>query len=175
MLAIRDAVCVLLCIVGAVIDVRTYRIPNWLTASAAVLGLTLNAVLYGIRGGLEYGVLYGAGPALLGGAFVLVATFPLGALRLLGMGDVKLLGAAALFVRWPAALHLILDTALAGGVLALVLAVKRGLWATKERDIAPPDMPPGTRIEHRMPYGVAIAIGAAWVAAARHLPWLRLL
>lgn len=110
-----DALCVILCVIAAAFDLRTYQIPNWIPATAAATGLIINPVLG-----------HGALSALAGGGVLLVIAGSLGAARLLGMGDVKLLAAAGTLLRWPLAPRLIVYVALAGGVLSLVLAARRG-------------------------------------------------
>ena len=135
-----DALCLLLCAVAAVGDVRRYEIPNWIPA----LGILAALVLCPLPA------------ALLGGGFLLVLAGLLGALHLLGMGDVKLLVATGALLRWPLAALLPLHVALAGGVVAVVMLIAR----------------PSSK---RIPYGVAIALGVAWAIASRHVPALRLL
>ena len=152
-----DAIVVLVCATAVVTDVRRYQIPNWLSFGGLAAGLIVNATLGEL------------GPALAGAGVLLLIAAPLGALRLLGLGDVKLLVAVGALVRWPLALHVPLFTALAGGVVALALALRRrvvprpvhGSWT------AP-------LASHRMPYGVAIAVGALWAIASRHVALLRL-
>lgn len=147
-----------MCAIAAVHDLRTYQIPNWLCAAGVIVGLAVNAAFGHVV------------PSLVGGGVLLLAVGPLGALRLLGMGDVKLLVAVGTLVRWPLALPVVLYMALAGGVLALALSLRRrvvprvvsGAWT------APPP-------SHRMPYGLAIALGVAWAVASRDVAWLRLI
>lgn len=153
-----DLVCVLMCVIAAVHDLRTYQIPNWLCAAGVVVGLVVNAA---------FGHL---GPALIGAGVMLIAVGPLGALHLLGMGDVKLLVAVGALVRWPLALPVVLNMALAGGVLAFALVLHRRIAprATGSSWSAPPP-------SHRMPYALAIACGVVWAVASRDVSWLRLL
>jgi prepilin peptidase CpaA len=102
---------------AAVCDIRTHRIPNSLSLAGLVLGL----FGHGWRGG---------GPGLLlsleGIAVAGLALLPY-ALGGLGAGDVKLLGAVGalmgpLFLLWT-----LLGTVLAGGLLALAWAARRGV------------------------------------------------
>ena len=153
-----DLACILMCGIAAVHDLRTYQIPNWLCAAGVVVGLAVNAAFGHVL------------PALAGGGVLLLAAGPLGGLRLFGMGDVKLLVAVGTLVRWPLAPRVLLYMALAGGVVALVLSLRRralprvarGAWTS----------PPPS---HRMPYGLAIALGVLWAIASRDLPWLRMI
>lgn len=165
---VPEVACVLVCAVAAAVDVRRYKIPNWLTGYGGALGLSLNLALATAAGGVEVGLRHG-GAALIGGLFLFVIAGALGGLRLLGMGDVKLLGAVGLFVRWPLAVEVLFYTAVAGGAVALVLAVRRGVLAnvvTRE---------PGLARHHRMPYGVAIFAGVTWAVTSQYVTHLRLM
>ena len=82
-LAIRIFLEVLV-IVAAIWDIRTRRIPNWLTLSGVVLGVALNTFLFEING--LWFSLKGLGVAF-GVYFVLYL------LRAMGAGDVKLMAA----------------------------------------------------------------------------------
>ena len=94
---VHMVVLVLLLIVAAAIDVRTMRIPNWLTVTGAVMGLGLSAAIpwqeLGPRWALD-GFLW----ALGGMAAGLVLLLPLYALHVMGAGDVKLMGMVGAFV-----------------------------------------------------------------------------
>lgn len=103
--------------VACCIDVRQQRIPNWLTFGAAAAGIIFHTVV-------------GGGPgfagALLGwatGAAIFFLPFALGGL---GAGDVKLIAALGAWFAWPDALWLGLFTGIAGGVVAVVVALARG-------------------------------------------------
>jgi len=101
---------------GAAVDLRTRRVPNALTLTASALGLTSAAA--------------GAGEVALGAAF---AGFLLGLAVMLpghllggtGGGDVKLMGALGTWVGPALILRVFLYSAVAGGVLALAVAVHR--------------------------------------------------
>jgi prepilin peptidase CpaA len=155
---------VLLCLVGVAVctDLRARRIPNWLTVTGVLAGLALAC--------LEVGGFPSA--AVLGVLLALAATFPLFALGALGAGDAKLLAAVAAFVGPAGLLSVILYGGVAGGGLAVVSTVRRGvilpvlfgiqsliiylltLGRFGERSAI---HMPGA---HTVPYGVAIAAGA---------------
>jgi prepilin peptidase CpaA len=103
--------------VGAAWDLVTYKIPNKLTYTAMVIGLIAQVCILG-RSGLWMG------PAglLLGGAIFLL----LYVLRAMGAGDVKLMAALGAFVGPRAVVEIALYSAIAGGVMALGLAVFKG-------------------------------------------------
>lgn len=98
-------------------DLRTGRIPNALTFGAALVALPFHALT--------------GGPSALatagGGWLIGIALFcPFFALGGLGAGDVKLLGAIGAWIGPAAVLHVGLYSALAGGVFAVVVALRAG-------------------------------------------------
>jgi len=102
---------------ACVYDLRTRRIPNALTFGAALVALLFQA-------------LTGGSPALAtaGGGWLvgIVLFFPFFALGGLGAGDVKLLGAIGAWIGPASVLHVGLYSALAGGVFAVVVALRAG-------------------------------------------------
>ena len=120
LLAIVLAAFPALVIAGGILDLASYRIPNWV--SLALLAAFVPAAGLALMGGVSP-------PALalnLGvGAAALAAGVLMFALRWIGGGDAKLFAAAALWLGWPAAVPFLAATALAGGVLALGLMALR--------------------------------------------------
>ncbi len=108
-------------------DVRTRRIPNQLTFSAATAGLVAATLTHGGQGAVSSATGLIVGLALF---------FPLFALKGLGAGDVKLMGALGAWLGSWTVLGVAFYTTLAGGLLALGLIVKhrhgsqvlRNLW-----------------------------------------------
>lgn len=150
---------------AAAIDFRTRRIPNLLTVGLAALGVTLAATgLSGVSLGSSFAG-FVAGMVLMMPGRLLGAT---------GAGDVKLMAAVGAVLgieRMPAAF---IATALAGGVLAIVTAVRRGrLAATLDGTGRILRAPAETRkqiesagVHNKFSYGPAIAAGAllaAWL------------
>ena len=146
-----DALLILLAailLVAAVIDVRTYTIPNWLN-----LGVALLAPLFwwsvelpfwpdaAIRIGVALGVF-----ALLALAFYL---------GMMGGGDVKLAAALALWFPPLATVKLLVVMSFAGGVVTLVMILLHRAGRKEGRP--------------KIPYGVAIAIGGWAILAERYL------
>ena len=96
-------------------DVRTRRIPNWLTFTAAALGVVAATASHG-----GHGTVSSLGGLLVGTALF----FPLFVLRGLGAGDVKLMGALGAWLGTSIVFGVAFYTTLAGGVLALALIVR---------------------------------------------------
>jgi prepilin peptidase CpaA len=96
---------------GGVLDLQSRRIPNRLTVSALVIGLTANALAWGwpgLKNGLE------------GAGLCLAVLLPIVLVRGLGAGDWKFMGALGAFVGFHAALLLLLGASLVAGAMALV-------------------------------------------------------
>ena len=96
-------------------DVRTRRIPNWLTFPAALFGLVAATVAHGGPGTVSSASGFLVGLALF---------FPLFALKGLVAGDVKLMGALGAWLGTSIIFGVAFYTTLAGGVLALALLVR---------------------------------------------------
>jgi prepilin peptidase CpaA len=148
---------------AAVIDLRTRRIPNLLTATLAAIGVGLAAAGFG-RVGLGAAVL----GCLLGLAFMM----PGHIFGATGAGDVKLLAAAGALLGPADTVYAFLYTAIAGGVLALVVAVARrrvGQTLASTGRLVSGGEAARTEIEstasdNRFAYAPAIAIGVVLVA-----------
>jgi prepilin peptidase CpaA len=119
---------VTLLLTAVVCDLRTRRIPNTLVAVGIALGFFF---LIAARMGGDHFVnsvgATGIGSALLGGLTGLALFLPFYALRTMGAGDVKLLAMIGVWlgpqhVAWAA-----LWTLLAGGALALLVALGTGV------------------------------------------------
>jgi prepilin peptidase CpaA len=102
---------------AAVIDLRRRRVPNWLTAGTAVLGLAL-ATIHATRISTAAAVW-----GLAVGAVVMLPGYVFGGS---GAGDVKLLAAVGTLLGPGRTLSAFIYTTLAGAVLALVVAAQRG-------------------------------------------------
>ena len=148
---------------AAVIDLRTGRIPNPLTAVVAVGGLGLAA--FGLTGHSMTGALVGA---VLGFALMLPGHLFGGT----GAGDVKLLAALGTWLGPGGVLMAFLYSAIAGGVLAVAHAMKRRRLGTTlsraarlvaAREGAKHEID-GSAAASRFAFGPAIAVGAALAA-----------
>jgi len=153
-------------IVAAIFDVRTHRIPNWLVLLGGVTCIGGQMIQPALLG-------FGIAGALKGIAVGFALLLPLYLVRATGAGDVKLMAMVGAFLGpWGVASAALLSF-IAGGVLALSVALARGalgqLFAnlrtmlygtllsamtTGKTMITTPPASVG-----KLPYGVAIAIG----------------
>ncbi len=138
-------------------DIRTRRIPNWLTAGIAAAGFGIAA------GGGQVTPLQAALGMLIG----LVLMLPGHVIGATGAGDVKLMAAVGAVVGAGSIVRVFLYTAVAGGVFAIVVAVRRGRLQQTMFDTTRLVTAPATArvaIEaadraNRFAYGPAIAAG----------------
>ena len=130
--------------VAALFDLRSRRIPDWLTASALLGALAARAALNGVfgEGGFEEGV--------VGALLATVVAVPMAVWGRMDWGDVKLLAAVGGFFSWPAIATALLIISACGAAQAFItLAVARARAAARPAGI---------------PFGVAIAAGSALAA-----------
>ena len=148
---------------GAAIDIRTRRIPNVITLGTAVAGL-----------GLAFAGWSGISPAssMLGLLLGLLFMLPGYVFGGTGAGDVKLMAAVGAVLGVQRIVPAVLLTAIAGGVLAVVIAIgtrrlgatlRRTGWlltapAEASREIKAPDA------GNRFAYGPAILLGSVLAA-----------
>jgi prepilin peptidase CpaA len=114
---IIPAIVVSICLVACVFDVRTRRIPNVLTMSAAVAGLLYHLATSGL-GGLQT-----AAAGWILGLLLLLPYFALGGM---GGGDVKLVAALGAWLGPWETFWLAMYAGIAGGVLGLIVALAHG-------------------------------------------------
>lgn len=99
-------------LIAVITDLRSMRIPNWLTFPAILAGLVSHGITQGLDG-LLFSI-YGLG---LGFAMMLLP-FILG---VMGAGDVKLMAAVGAFLGLKGVFNAFIWTSLAGGAYALVV------------------------------------------------------
>ena len=156
-------VAIVIAIIAAVWDLRTRRIPNFLTFGAALAAIAA----HGYSGGV-----FGAGWSLTGWLVGVAFFFPIFALGGMGAGDVKLLAALGAWLGPGAAMWVALFSLLAGGVLGLVVALSYGyltqalaniLWMFQFwRSEGPRPVPEVTLATHKGPrlaYAVPVFAG----------------
>jgi len=151
---------VLLSLVAAVTDLRSRRIPNWLTVTGLLIGVAANTTLSGWSG---------LKASLLGAAVGLALLLPFVLLRSLGAGDWKLAGALGAFTGSSLLVDLLLGSVLVAGVMAMALVIYKGRTRETMRNIGHILVSlvtfrlPGERVSLdnpqslKVPYGVALA------------------
>jgi prepilin peptidase CpaA len=115
-----------LLIVACVTDLRTRRIPNALTLSAAATALLFHLLTGGWNA---------AGWSIAGCVVGALLFFPMFALRGMGAGDVKLLAAVGAWLGPSQVAIAALTTSIAGGLIALAVALGHGYLRTALRNL----------------------------------------
>lgn len=129
-------------------DLRTRTIPNLLNLAIALL-----AIPFWWSTGLH---LWPDAAIQAGIAAVLFGLFAIAfALNAMGGGDVKLIGALALWLPFPAVVVLLIVMSVSGGVLTLAMFLRHRFA--------------GRTGQPEIPYGVAIAFGGLWLISERFL------
>ena len=152
---------VLLAMAAGWTDLRSRRIPNWLTVPGLAIGIAVNTVLGGWSG---------LKASLLGAALGLGLLLPFVLLRALGAGDWKLAGALGSFTGPAMLIDLLLASVFVAGVMAVALVIYKGRVLQTLRNIGHILVSlvtfrlPGSRVSLdnpdslKVPYGVALAL-----------------
>jgi prepilin peptidase CpaA len=130
-------------------DLRSRRIPNWLTGGSVLLGLLLQARSSGLDG---------LTMAFFGTCLGLSVLFPFYMLRVMGAGDVKLLAGLGALVGPRMLVSIVIFSALAGGVIAAIMLARRGRLLLTLRSMVLRQSPPSLS-GATAPYAMAIAAG----------------
>jgi prepilin peptidase CpaA len=159
---------------AALLDWRSRRIPNWLTVPGFLLGIALHAVLNGTHG-LRF--------ALAGSGLALILLLPLVALRALGAGDWKLMGAVGAFLGWKLFLFVLVGSIFASGIMAIVQVYRvgrvmetlRNMWTLVRGFFAfglkkNPQISLDNPRLLKLPFGVAVAAATVVCFCAAHWP-----
>ncbi|SCP98029.1 A24 family peptidase [Anaerobium acetethylicum] len=101
-------------LLAAYLDIKDRKIPNVLTFPVILWGLVSSTIISGFNG-FQF--------SLFGFLFGMAAFFIPFALGLIGGGDVKLMGAVGAIMGWEFTLSALLYTAMAGGVVALLVLI----------------------------------------------------
>jgi prepilin peptidase CpaA len=152
--------------IATAIDLRTRRVPNPLTASLTAAGLVFAAT--GISG-------LSVGASMLGFVFGLALMLPGHLFGATGAGDVKLFAAAGALIGPAPIVTAFFYTALAGGLLALLVAVRRqrlqrtlnGAVQLVATAAANSSAIAGPLENNRFAYAPAIAVGVLIAALGR--------
>jgi len=160
---------VLLSLVAGWTDLRSRRIPNWLTVPGLLIGVAANTALGGWSG---------LKASLLGATVGLTLLLPFVLLRSLGAGDWKLAGALGAFTGPSLLIDLLLGSVLVAGVMAMALVIYKRRTRETVRNIGHILVSlvtfrlPGERVSLdnpeslKVPYGVALAFTVALYGAA---------
>lgn len=158
-------------------DYRDYCIKNSLVLSGAVLGILLSIFLPVGMGALE---------SITGWLTGLLLLLPLYLLRMMGAGDVKLMAMVGAFVGTNDTISVFLYTVIAGGIIALVVALQRGVlrrlmdnfifmllsalsvnkFKSLKDNFSVSEETPNSA--GKLPYGIAIAVGTITSLAINH-------
>ena len=151
----------LLSLIAGWTDLRSRRIPNWLTVPGLLLGIGSNTVLTGWSG---------LKTSLLGAAVGLALLLPFVLLRSLGAGDWKLAGALGAFAGPGMLVDLLLASVFVAGLMAAGLVIYKGRVRETLRNIGHILISlvtfrlPGPQVSLdnpkslKVPYGVALAL-----------------
>ena len=152
---------VLLSLVAGWTDLRSRRIPNWLTIPGLLVGIAANTLLSGWSG---------LKASLLGAAVGLALLLPFVLLRSLGAGDWKLAGALGAFAGPGVLVALLLWSVFVAGLMAVALVIYKGRLRQTLRNIGHILISlvtfrlPGSQVSLdnpeslKVPYGVALAL-----------------
>jgi len=149
--------------IATVTDLRSRRIPNWLVLPFLIAGFAVSGRQHGLNG------LVSSTEGLVVGAALFGLLCMMGGM---GAGDVKLCGAIGAWVGPSQMLVALVMTGIAGGIIAVSLAVAGGfaaemlqgtgdlIFGLRRRGLTPhPEMVLNNPLTRKMPYAPAIAIG----------------
>ena len=143
---------------SAALDLRTRRVPNWLTLGITALGMTLAAAHLTDRS---------IAAALGGFAVGFLLMLPGHVVGATGAGDVKLFAAVGTLLGPTGIAVAFVYTAMIGGALALLVAMHRGRLQNTLQETATLVMTGGANVaqierpsaDNRFAYAPAIAVG----------------
>jgi prepilin peptidase CpaA len=110
------SILVLLLLIASVTDIRSQRIPNWLTCSGAAVARVYHGEAEGLRGLV---------PGIEGLALGMALLLPFYMAGGMGAGDVKLMGAVGTLLGPKGVFMAFLCSGITGGAYALVLLAAR--------------------------------------------------
>lgn len=160
----------LLAILAGWMDLRSRRIPNWLTVPGLLIGIGLNLFLGGWSG---------LRTSLLGAGLGLLLLLPFVLLRSLGAGDWKLAGALGAFAGPRMLVDLLLGSVFVAGIMAAALVIYKRRLVQTMRNIGHILISlvtfrlPGPQVtldnpeSLKVPYGVALAFTVVLYGVAR--------
>jgi len=152
---------VVLALIGGYTDLRSRRIPNWLTVPGLVVGVAANAMLGGWSG---------LKTSLLGTGLAFALLLPFWLLRSLGAGDLKFATALGAYFGHIRMVDILLGSIFVAGVMALALIIYERRFLESIRNIGHILVSlatfrlPGSQVRLEnpdaltIPWGVALAI-----------------
>jgi len=147
--SLLPVIAVIAAVVALVIDVRSRRIPNWLTASTLLIGLAANTYLRGAEGAVS---------SLEGAALGLAILLPFYIFRTMGAGDVKLLAAFGAVLGPQMLISVAVYASIVGGIQALIVLRRVGRLSVTLHQLFFMRMLP-SRSGAKAPYAVALTSG----------------
>lgn len=159
-------------LLGAIVtDLQSRRVPNKLILVGTLAALVIHALSVLAGSTPLAGTAWWSSPA--GAAVGFALLLPLHLLRAMGAGDVKLMAMVGAFIGPACVASAALYTLLAGGLLALLFMLGRGVavqtlvnirfmltdQALRRRSGQSVRLPPLQTTAARLPYAVAIAVG----------------
>ena len=171
----RTSLLLVLLLLAAFIDWRSYRIPNWLTLGGAAVALAYSAWAPSAQ---AVGFWWALGGLALG----LVLMLPFYLLGVMGAGDVKLMAMVGAFLGLSCIGPAVLFVFIAGGLAALLYAFSHAAWlpllgnlrvliadafggSAAGSDKARPSV-------GRLPYGMSIGAGTTVYVVAHQLGYV---
>lgn len=164
-ISVTKSLFVIALLTAACFDIASYRIPN-----VIVIIVLLGFAIVSLAGAADVDWF----DHILAGVIFFVGGIVFYALGQMGAGDVKLLGAIALWGGFGALVPLLFWIAVAGLLVLLVLIFLRRLipWFRSSHLLRVPDpLPPVLVPGNGVPYGVPIFIGTL-IALSEFPPWL---
>ena len=156
------------CCAAALCDVRSRRIPNWLTGAIAIAAIVVHT--FDGWKSLAVAVAVMAGMTILG-----TIVYARGGI---GGGDIKLAIGSAGLLSYPLFVSFLLYTAIAGGALAVIYLVFRpGSRPSLSQTamLVASGMQGISAKRETLPYALAFAIGAIFVTLSQSVaPFLRI-
>ena len=136
-------------------EIKSRRIPNWLTLGGIALGIGAAAIENGLEGLTDSAL----GLAIAGGLFL-----PFCLLGVVGGGDMKLMAAVGAITGWPMVLRVLCDTCIAGGLIAVAIMAWNGVLLTTLANVfrlmvGMQRRSKGLRNPPMVPYALAITLG----------------
>ncbi len=146
---------VLVALIAAIFDFKTYKIPNWLTFGFILIGIIFNTILSGWPG-----LIFSFQGFLIGG-LLLLPFFLLGGM---GAGDVKLLAGIGAIGGGIFAINTLFVGSLLGGLAAIIILARiHGVKSTIYRfsfDLGNLVKKESQKDNIVLPYGVFLSAGA---------------